>query len=174
MSATRACLITTQTIEELSPALFNFALRTVGRREDAEDLVQETWFSALKTASTFEGRSSLRSWLTSILRRRIADRYRRERRTLCLDEEQHESQGRAPTEQHDWEEAFGFASKALAELAGLERSAITLCDVEDLDRDEVAARLQITRGHLRVLLHRARSKMEYALRRDGIGAELCA
>jgi len=167
-------LITTQMIEELSPSLLNLALRKVARREDAEDLVQETWIGALRSAPTFEGRSSLRTWLSGILARRIADRYRRERPSTLLDEEEHRSEARSPAEQHDWQEAGRSALGALTELSALERTAVTLCDLEDLDRDEAASRMQITRGYLRVLLCRARSKLELSLRSQGLDLELCA
>lgn len=164
---TAAPLITSQAIAELSPALFNFALRAVGRPEDAEDLVQETWFSALRTAQSFEGRSSLRTWLTSIMRRRMADRFRRERATEEFLEEEHAAE-RVGVEQLEYRALASLSSRALAKLGPLERAAVVLCDVEDVDRDEVCERLQVTRGHLRVLLHRARNKLEQSLRASGV------
>jgi RNA polymerase sigma factor (sigma-70 family) len=174
MTSTHASLITSQVIEELSPSLFNIALRKVARREDAEDLVQETWISALRTISTFEGRSTLRAWLTGILRRRIADRYRRERPSSELDEEAHESPWYCPGEHHDLDQAAQSALSALGQLTALERTAVTLCDLEDLDRDEAALRMQINKGYLRVLLFRARGKLTLALRDQGHDLELCA
>ena len=171
--ASTAALITTRTIEELSPALFTFALRWVRRREEAEDLVQETWFSALRSAPTFEGRSSLRVWLTGIMRRRIADRYRRERPTELLEAENHAGQLALQAEQLEWSAAAALATRALSELTELERTAVTLCDIEDLERDEAAARLQVTRGHLRVLLHRAHHKLALSLRAQGITDTYC-
>jgi RNA polymerase sigma-70 factor (ECF subfamily) len=170
MTTTATSLITPEAIEELTPALFTFALRVVRRREEAEDLVQETWFSALRTAPTFEGRSSLRTWLTSILRRRIADRYRRERATEPFEEENHESGARVSYERLDVQAAALLANRSLAKLTELERSAIVLCDIKDFDRDEASEQLGVTRGHLRVLLHRARAKLEQSLRARGVQA----
>jgi RNA polymerase sigma-70 factor, ECF subfamily len=163
-----AALITTQAIEDLSPGLFKFALRMVRRREEAEDLVQETWFSALQTAQTFEGRSSLRTWLTSIMRRRIADRFRRTRTTELLLEENHASDDASAAEQLDTCVAAAMAGEALANLTEQERVAITLCDIEELERDEASERMGITRGHLRVLLHRGRQRVAHSLRTRGV------
>src|SRR5688572_33257006 len=87
MATMAAPIITPATIQELSPGLFAFAYRAVRQREEAEDLVQDTWISALRTVPSFEGRSSLRTWLVSILRRRIADRFRRDRPAEVLEEE---------------------------------------------------------------------------------------
>lgn len=65
-------------------ALLAFALRRVADRATAEDLVQETLLSAWKGRSGFDGRCSFRSWLTRILRARIADHYRGARRSEAL------------------------------------------------------------------------------------------
>jgi len=43
---------------------------------DAADLVQDTWLAALDGLDRFEGRASILTWLTSILRHKAADRYR--------------------------------------------------------------------------------------------------
>jgi RNA polymerase sigma-70 factor, ECF subfamily len=168
--ATAAAVITPSTIQELSPGLFAFAYRAVRQREEAEDLVQDTWISALRTVPSFEGRSSLRTWLVSILRRRIADRYRRERASEELQEERFAIDGSAPEERLGDHEAATLATKAMAELTELERQAVLLCDVQDMDRDEASEKLGVTRGHLRVLLHRGRHKLEATLRANGIAA----
>ncbi len=168
--ATAAAVITPSTIQELSPGLFAFAYRAVRQREEAEDLVQDTWISALRTVPSFEGRSSLRTWLVSILRRRIADRYRRERASEELQEERFAFDGSAPEERLGDHEAATIATAAMAELTDLERQAVLLCDVQDKDRDEASEALGVTRGHLRVLLHRGRHKLEVALRANGVAA----
>lgn len=164
-------LINSNTIQELSPSLFAFAYRAVRQREEAEDLVQDTWISALRTVPSFEGRSSLRTWLVSILRRRIADRFRRERRSELLEEERFATDEHPPEDQIDAFEAAAVAAKAMAGLTELERRAVTLCDVQDLDRDEASESLGVTRGHLRVLLHRGRHKLEASLKASGIHAQ---
>ena len=164
-----AALINPTTIQELSPGLFAFAYRAVRQREEAEDLVQDTWISALRTVPSFEGRSSLRTWLVSILRRRIADRFRRARPAEVFEEERLTVLEADPPEQRiDAHRAQGFASTAMANLSDLERTAVTLCDAQDMDRDEASERMGVTRGHLRVLLHRGRHKLEVALRAEGM------
>ena len=168
--ATAAAVITPSTIQELSPGLFAFAYRAVRQREEAEDLVQDTWISALRTVPSFEGRSSLRTWLVSILRRRIADRYRRQRPSELLEEEKHAFDAIATEERLGALEAASIATLAMSQLTELERRAVTLCDVQDLDRDEASDAMGVTRGHLRVLLHRGRHKLEVSLKASGIEA----
>ncbi|HZI32614.1 MAG TPA: sigma factor, partial [Candidatus Binatia bacterium] len=59
--------------------LFRHALARTGIQEVAEDLVQETFLAAWKSASRYAARASERTWLLSILRNKIADHYRRQR-----------------------------------------------------------------------------------------------
>ena len=168
MATAAAPLITPATIQQLSPGLFAFAYRAVRQREDAEDLVQDTWISALRTVPSFEGRSSLRTWLVSILRRRIADRFRRDRPAESFEEEKLAGDAQAPEERIDAYETANIAARAMDGLTDLERAAVTLCDVQDLDRDEASEKMGVTRGHLRVLLHRGRHKLEAALEAEGV------
>lgn len=168
MATLAAAVITPTTIQELSPGLFAFAYRAVRQKEDAEDLVQDTWISALRTVPSFEGRSSLRTWLVSILRRRIADRFRRDRPTEVLEEERFAADPASAEDRLDTHQAARIANRAMESLTELERRAVTLCDVDDLDRDEASEAMGVTRGHLRVLLHRGRHKLEASLRAEGI------
>ncbi len=69
----------TTTIARLHFDLLQWARRRLPRATDAEDAVQETWLAHRK----FEGRSSLRHYLFSVLRRRVADYYRRAERDLA-------------------------------------------------------------------------------------------
>jgi RNA polymerase sigma-70 factor, ECF subfamily len=60
--------------------LFCYALSRVTDSHVAEDLVQETLLGAIQSHGQFGGRSSVRTWLTSIMRHKIADHLRRPRR----------------------------------------------------------------------------------------------
>ena len=66
-------------VEEHGDALFRFALLRVKDASIAEDLVQETFLSALKGIERFKGKSSLRTWLVGILKHKIIDHFRRNR-----------------------------------------------------------------------------------------------
>lgn len=164
-------LITQEVIELHTPALLAFARRMLRRREDAEDVVQETWVSAIRSAATFGGRSSLRTWLTGILRRRIFDSYQREvRRDPWPDDLSCEAPSRP--EDADLRAAASHVRLALEGLRELERTAIVLCHVDELDRVEVATRMGISREYLRKVLNRAHSKLGRHLLGRGVNAEI--
>lgn len=57
--------------------LYAYALTRINDREQARDLVQETFLAALEKADKFEGRSSERTWLTAILKFKVIDLYRK-------------------------------------------------------------------------------------------------
>jgi len=57
--------------------LFSFAMLKTGDRMIAEDLVQETFLSAIKAKDSFQGNSSEKTWLAAILKNKIIDHYRK-------------------------------------------------------------------------------------------------
>ena len=68
--------------------LYAFAITRVNDEEQAKDLVQETFLAALERISNFEGKASERTWLTAILKNKIADVYRKNSwrgRTVLVD-----------------------------------------------------------------------------------------
>jgi len=66
------------------PFLLRLACLQLSSAADAEDAVQEALIGAFKAWSSFEGRSSMRSWLTAILRNKIVDSIRRRKPILSL------------------------------------------------------------------------------------------
>jgi len=154
----------------------------VSERGLAEDVVQETWAGVLRGIERFEGRSSLTTWIYSILINQARTCANRERRTVSFDpteldhiedpsrfapdgswaqppvpftEEIEERLARAPMLAH--------LNDALAELPATQRVVVTLRDVEQLDAQEVCDILGITAVNQRVLLHRARASLRRTL-----------
>lgn len=151
------------TIELFSPSLFRYAARRTGRDDLAQDLVQETWLAALGSMSSFAGRSTLKTWLTSILRRKIVDHHRRRRVEVEVDEHHLVSEPVLPTDARDDAAAVAAVRELLEELPRREREALELCDIDGLERDEAAEKMGVTRGALRVLLHRGRHRVREGL-----------
>jgi len=158
----------------------------------AEEIVQETWIGALHGIDGFEERSSLKTWLFTILKNQARQRAAREKRSVpfsALDPADDEEAGpvvsperfRGPGDQwpggwltppRPWEEPDRrFASMEARErlrgaMAGLpprQRVVVALRDVEGLTSDEVCEVLDISEANQRVLLHRARSAIRNQL-----------
>jgi len=64
-------------IDLYSDYLFNYTVSRVNDREIAKDLVQDTFFAGLNSMKNFKGEASERTWLISILKRKIIDYYRK-------------------------------------------------------------------------------------------------
>ena len=63
-------------VERYADVLLNFAFRRTSDRNLAEDLVQDTFLSALKARDNFKGNSQEKTWLYSILENKITDYFR--------------------------------------------------------------------------------------------------
>ena len=65
-------------VNEYSDYLYNFAMTKLSDKDLALDLIQDTFVAAFQGVDTFEGRSAPKTWLTSILKRKIIDHWRKE------------------------------------------------------------------------------------------------
>ena len=149
-----------------------------------DDVVQETWLGVLRGLHAFEGRSSLRTWMFSILINQARTRARRDARSLpfsaletedgpTVDPGAFGADGRwasAPA-RLDGDPETGLLSaelrrhllQAVDGLAPDQRAVITLRDLVGLPAVEVCELLELSEGNQRVLLHRARSRVRTAL-----------
>jgi len=64
-------------VSEYGDYLFSIAFLKINHRETAEDLVQDTFLSAIRSLDTFRKESSVKTWLVSILNNKIIDHYRK-------------------------------------------------------------------------------------------------
>src|SRR3990172_11179975 len=66
-------------------SLFKFAMLQLRNEAQAEDVVQETMLAAMQGAERFSGNSSVRTWLTGILKHKIVDQIRKSSRERTSD-----------------------------------------------------------------------------------------
>jgi len=143
--------------------------------EIARDLLQETFFQALRSLPDFRGDSKLTTWLHSIAKNVALARYRKDKRHSLLEEETLEhvratsspgdppSSYPNPVEGAEREQEHGFLYEAMGELSDSYREVIRLRDLEEKSTKEVAEELGLTRVNVRVRLHRARAALQEAL-----------
>ena len=174
----QGAIIDDAAIRQIEPVLMGFAYRAVRREDVARDLVQETYIAALEAKASFAGRSTLRTWMVGILSRKIIDFYRRTRREVLMDiPPEPDPLGtfapptvRAPDARLDQALAMRVIEKSLGKLTELERMAVLLVDIEQMERDEAGNAMGVMPTHLRVLLHRGRHKLRKALEDAGLQA----
>ncbi|MCI0744544.1 MAG: sigma-70 family RNA polymerase sigma factor [Verrucomicrobia subdivision 3 bacterium] len=158
--------------------LYNFAIGQVRDPNIAEDLVQETFFAALKAREHFGGRSSERTWLVGILRHKIYDHLRRACRERAVrvdsdpvrrDDEAwddallwaHEvaAESQSPSRRLELAEFRANLESALGKLPPRLAQVFQLYEVEQQSNREVCAKLNISESNLWVMLHRARVQL---------------
>jgi RNA polymerase sigma-70 factor (ECF subfamily) len=181
-------------VDRHSPAMLRVALAYVPSRAVAEEAVQEAWLAALRGIDSFEGRSSLRTWLLRILTNLAMKGGGRERRSVPFaalaaaddpDGPSVDPDRFLPADHDRWPghwaigpaawptpedgalsaELRGVVAAAIAELPEAQRTVIALRDVEGWGADEVCAALELSAGNQRVLLHRARTAVRAAIER---------
>ena len=179
-------------VAELGPSMLRIARMYVSSRAVAEEVVQEAWLGVLTGIGRFEGRSSLKTWIFRILTNRAKTRGEREGRSLpfssfgpaeagddepAVDADRFHSSGRyeghwtsAPSRWSELpenrlvgKETIGVAQDAIAALPEMQRTVITMRDIDGFDSEEVRNVLGLSVSNQRVLLHRARAKVRQAL-----------
>ncbi len=156
----------------------------------AEDVVQDTLVAALAGAQGFSGRSSLKTWLTGILKHKIIDAIRRKTREPALapldEETQVEDMDALFDESGHWENPpadWGDPESSLSRVQFMD--ILQLCleklppntarvfmmrEVMELDSTEICKELAITSTNLWVILYRARMALRQCLEQNWFAA----
>lgn len=161
--------------------LFNFFYRMVGRRETAEDLVQETFLKLCRFGSSFRGSDSkFSTWLYSIAGNQCRDHLRHTARrpevalgdfeqTLADGDsdltEPISDGGNSPVEDHIMQmELQATLRRAVESLPEKERMAIILREYQNLEYKDIAEALGRPIGSVKVLIFRARQRLRERLK----------
>jgi RNA polymerase sigma-70 factor, ECF subfamily len=154
----------------LSDQVYRVARHLVGSREEAEDLMQETYARAFRSWRSFQPGTNLRAWLLRILTNLNIDRGRRQQRspqTTSLDTEAgdyflyNKLESQVPDENPDEERVLERLSQdsivdALAEVPHDFRDVIVLVDIGEFSYADAAQILDIPIGTVMSRLHRGR------------------
>lgn len=153
-------------VDRHAAALRRTALSFVSTRASAEEVVQDTWLAVLAGLPSFEGRSSIKTWIFQILINRAKTRGVREARTVSLPE----AADPAATRPNDTpmhlllrKEQAGALAEAIRDLPERQRAVVLLRDALGWSGDEVCDALGVTGGNQRILLHRARARLRAIL-----------
>lgn len=178
-------------IDRYHAALVRLAMAYVQDRATAEEVAQDAWLGVLRGIDRFEGRSSVRTWLFTILVNQARRRGVRERRCVPFSSLGHaaEDQPAVPPDRflppgdefagwwavhpRAWAdspevmilsgEVRGVLDRAIAALPAAQRRVVVLRDVEGWDASDVCGLLGLSAANQRVLLHRGRSKLRQSL-----------
>jgi RNA polymerase sigma-70 factor (ECF subfamily) len=164
--------------EAYADRIYRLALGVLRDPAAAEDIVQETFLTALTHLDRFEGRSSIGTWLYRVAYNASIDRLRRRSDDpLPPDEPEEDPEAGSafplPKAIVDWasaperwqadRELAAEIERAIADLPQIQRVVFLLRDVEGLSTEETAEALGLSEGATKVRLHRARLAMRERL-----------
>ncbi|GAA0873558.1 sigma-70 family RNA polymerase sigma factor [Gangjinia marincola] len=162
-------------VSRYSDYLFNYTITRVNDRELAQDLISETFLAALKAKDNFKGEAHERTWLISILKRKIIDYYRKS----------NSAKGKAEVRMPDYQDEEGSwleqrvadpydktaednlentelslaIMDCLALLPPKQAQIFKLKTIDEFDTEVICNDLKITASNLWVMIHRARKAM---------------
>jgi RNA polymerase sigma-70 factor (ECF subfamily) len=157
--------------------LFSFAMSRINKKDIAEDMVQETLLSAYRAKDKFRGGSSERTWLVSILKRKVIDHFRKQARNPETPTEEFSMpfhKGGSKNGQWMMEHAPASWSEEILQDDGSLMEIIQYCisllsprmaatfnmkTLEDISTEDICKELGISESNLWVLMHRARLQL---------------
>lgn len=167
-------------IKSYHASMINLARSIVGEKI-ADEVVQESWFSVMNALPRFEQRSSLKTWMLRIVANEARSRLRKEGRQVSLeamtdgdpdllarfDERGHWIKGDTPS---DWgaaspdelitkDELEACLELAIESLPEMQGATLRLREQQDYSLAEICNILDVSESNVRVLLHRARSRL---------------
>jgi len=178
-------------IRRFHGSLVGLAASIIGSRAQAEEVVQDAWLAVFSGIGRFEGRSSLATWLFSIVLNRARTRVAREGRLVGLpalmegtppggravDASEFKPDGHWIEAPRLWDDLdperivggrqlWDYVMEAIDRLPAGQRAVIILRDIEGCAAEEACAMLDISAENQRVLLHRARGRIRQTI--DGL------
>jgi RNA polymerase sigma-70 factor, ECF subfamily len=145
----------------LSPALLRFFRSQVVSREQADDLLQETWMRIHRVRHTYRRGEPVLPWIYAIARRVRVDGYRRTRR-ITLHEIAMEVLPEPPAPAEACDPGLAFES-LVAALPEAQREVVTMLKVGGLSLEEVACATSSTVGAVKQKAHRAYQRLRTLL-----------
>ena len=161
-------------LEQLHPASFGWALSCCAwNRSEAEDVLQTTYLKVLDGRARFDGRSSLKTWLFSVIRRTAMEEHRsflrrsgsgvsgvtRDSQASLRSEAGDEAKTRRPDRIVEGSEDRARIREALAHLAGRQREVLDLVFYHELSIAEAADVMGVGLGTARTHYERGKSAL---------------
>ena len=164
-------------IDNYADYLFNYAVVRVNNSDVAKDLVQDAFFAALKSAKNFQGKSTERTWLVSILKRKVIDYYRKmnsrkgkaEVRMNFYDDGENEGSWLEERVPQSWNnetekdienlELKNQLDTCIDNLPEKYALVFRMKTIQEFETEEICKELDITASNLWVIIHRARTQL---------------
>jgi len=148
---------------QYSPQIYRVCMGYINDKEQAKDLVQETFISVWKNLSGFRNESKISTWIFRIATNNCLRALEKSKRVMTTELPFH-----LPDQPHEetQEEKLAFLYNCIAELEETDRIIISLV-LEDLPQTEIAAIVGLSAVNTRVKIHRVKEKLAIKFRAHG-------
>ena len=171
-------------VDRYSDYLYNYTITRVSNHEIAQDLISEKFLAGLKSMKNFKGEASERTWLISILKRKIIDHYRKinsnkgkaEVRMNYNNEDDAEGDwmeervadpfDKTAEDTIENSELGNAIQNCLKKLPEKQATIFEMKTILDYDTETICNELNITASNLWVIIHRARTAMASCLEKN--------
>lgn len=167
-------------VDAYSDYLYNYTIVKVNDHEVAQDLISETFLAGLKSAENFKGEASERTWLISILKRKIIDHYRKKnskkgQAEVYINYTDEDSEGawleervsdpfdKTAEDTMENEELGVAILNCLGTLNEKQATIFKMKTIDNFDTEAICNEFEITPSNLWVIIHRARTAMAQCL-----------
>ncbi len=157
--------------------------RAIAGSSVADEVVQESWISVLRALPKFEGRSTLKTWITRIVANEAKRRLKKESRLVSLESftdddssflERFDSKGHwirppanwdlaTPEEILEKDQLKTCLDATIKILPEQQKAAFVLRDMQNFSLEQICNILEVSDSNVRVLLHRARNKLHQTI-----------
>ncbi|MFL6416591.1 MAG: RNA polymerase sigma factor [Bryobacteraceae bacterium] len=155
-------------VHAISPALLRFFCAQGGAREEAEDLLQETWLRIHRSRHTYRPGERLLPWIYAIARHVRVDAYRRKRRVTIHESAVDVLPEPAPVQSSSAANVPSF-EELIASLPSGQKEVITMLKVAGLSLEQVAQATSSTVGSVKQKAHRGYERLRLLLGTGGEG-----
>lgn len=172
---------TSEWVDQYADALYAYAISRVDDVDLAKDFVQDTFLAGIKALDSFEGKSSVKTWLISILKRKIIDYYRQKevrkttpishffredgRKGHWVPEASPKGKYSEIEDQIESNELQETISNCIGLLPAKWKGVVIDRLIEEKESDEVCKEHDITSSNLWVIVHRAKLQLRECLER---------
>lgn len=184
-------------VDNYADYLYSYAIMRINDEDEARDLVQETFLSALKARSNYKGQASEKTWLVSILKHKVIDLYRknavRKEQSFEESEQYKVAYGHYFTEEGfikgEWNRQTAPKEWNVTENSNLEKhefrrilamclgklpkawaSVFTLKHIDEESSEDICKELEISPSNYWVILHRSKLQMRECLEKNWLKA----
>lgn len=173
-------------VNSYGDCLYNYAVYRINDKDEAQDLVQETFLSGIKAKDTFRGECTEKTWLITILKRKIIDHYRKKSTQSIQtsigsdkvaagyeqffqqdgDFEDHWSKEGKPCswsvnglQKMETKEFYDVLNKCLGVLPQKWASVFCMKNMEDMETENICKELNVSTSNYWIIMHRAKLQL---------------